>query len=285
MTAVAISSAWPAYRLAVLGDSTTVGVGDPLPRGGWRGVGVLLATALGAKMDNFSFQGARLGDVRKRQLAKALQARPDVAIVIAGMNDTLRSDFDPEQMRADLTHVVSTLNAQGAIVVLARYHDHSRVFRIPGPLRRALQARIMRLNEVIDAVVAETAAPCLDFDRLPGAYTTDVWAVDRLHPSELGHRMLATGFATVLADMGCEVPAPVSMVCEGGRPANRLEHVAWLIIKGIPWLVKRSSDLVPYAISIIVRSMFVREQESLTWRASPQREPSAPLPAQAVVRP
>ncbi|WP_436500197.1 SGNH/GDSL hydrolase family protein [Actinokineospora sp. HUAS TT18] len=275
VTAVAITSVWTATRLAVLGDSTTFGVGDPLPRGGWRGVGPLLADALGADIANFSFTGARIGCVRERQLAPALLARADAAILIAGMNDTLRSDFDPDQIQADLIHIVTALNAQGAVVLLARYHDHGRVFRIPGPLRRALQARIARLNEVIDAVVAATGAPCLDLDRLPGAYETSSWAVDRLHPSELGHRMLASGFADLLAGTGCAVAKPVSMVCEGGRPANKAEHIAWLIIKGIPWLWRRGRDLVPYAIGIIVRSLLGNERP----------QPPAPVTAEAPAHP
>ncbi|SDC67078.1 Lysophospholipase L1 [Actinokineospora iranica] len=231
-----------------------MGVGDPLPGGGWRGVGPFLGAALGARVHNVSFTGARLACVRERQLPEALRARPDAAIVIAGMNDTLRSDFDPDKMCADLTHVVTALNQAGSVVVLVRYHDHGRVFRLPGSLRRALRFRIDRLNEVIDAVVAATGAPCLDLDRLPGAYEPPTWSVDRLHPSEYGHRILADGLAGLLADAGCEIPRPVSLVCEGGLRAGPLAHVAWLIVKGIPWLWRRGRDLVPYAIGIMLRS-------------------------------
>jgi hypothetical protein len=35
-----------------------------------------------------------MADLRHRQLPGALAARPDVAVIVAGMNDTLRSDFD-----------------------------------------------------------------------------------------------------------------------------------------------------------------------------------------------
>jgi lysophospholipase L1-like esterase len=52
-------------NLAVLGDSIAVGLGDPLPDGGWRGFGPLLAAALGAagevRYTNLSFIGARMG--------------------------------------------------------------------------------------------------------------------------------------------------------------------------------------------------------------------------------
>jgi lysophospholipase L1-like esterase len=84
--------------LAVLGDSTAAGMGDPLSTGGWRGFGPLLAAALGAPSEvrytNLSIIGARMADLRHRQLPGALAARPDVAVIVAGMNDTLRSDFD-----------------------------------------------------------------------------------------------------------------------------------------------------------------------------------------------
>ncbi|MGQ0837438.1 SGNH/GDSL hydrolase family protein [Actinokineospora sp.] len=257
----------------MLGDSTSVGIGDPLPGGGWRGVGPLLAAALGAEVANHSVTGARMACVREAQLPAALRGRPDAALVIAGMNDTLRSDFDPDRLCADLAHVVTALRAQGAPVLLVRYHDHGRVFRLPGALRRALSGRIQRLNEVIDAVVARTGAPCLDLDRLPGAYGRAAWSVDRLHPSELGHRMLAEGFATLLAATGCVIPAPVSMVCEGGRSAGTLDHVGWLLVKGIPWLWRRGRDLVPFAAGILLRALVVGERADGPFPAEPARRP------------
>src|SRR5882757_2489756 len=75
-----------ARRLVVLGDSTAVGLGDPLPRrGGWRGVGPLVAAALGVEEDGYlnpSFTGARMNCVRAKQLPIALAHRPDVAIIV-----------------------------------------------------------------------------------------------------------------------------------------------------------------------------------------------------------
>lgn len=261
MTALGITATpltWTAARLAVLGDSTCAGLGDPLPGGGWRGVGPLLAAALGAVEHNVSFSGARMACVRGRQLPAALAARPDAAIVIAGMNDTLRSDFDPERLRADLHHVVGSLRAVGTRVVLARYHDHGKVFRMPASLRQALATRVGRLNSVIDRVVADTGAGLLDLDAIPGAYDHAVWSVDRLHPSELGHRLLAEGFAACLAETGCVVSRPVSLVCEGGRQVRAAHHLAWLIVKGIPWLWRRGRDLVPHALGVMLRAAVER---------------------------
>jgi hypothetical protein len=184
----------------------------------------------------------------------AAALRPDAVVIVAGMNDTMRSDFDPAQLRADLDHAVAKLLDVGAVVVLASYHDHARVFRLPAPLRRALRRRVQELNAVIQSVVLARGVGCVDLDLLPGAYDLAAWSVDRLHPSELGHRMLATGFAAELELAGCVIESPVSMVCAGGRAVAAWQHVAWLVLKGIPWLWRRGSDLVPYAFTVLFRT-------------------------------
>ena len=267
MTALGISPlTWTASRLAVLGDSTCVGLGDPLPGGGWRGVGPLLAAALGAVEHNVAFEGARMACVRERQLPAVLEHRPDAAIVIAGMNDTLRSDFDPQRLYDDLQHVVRALQGQGARVVLARFHDHGRVFRMPVTLKRALKVRIDRLNDVIDRVVATTGAGVLDLDTIPGAYEHAVWSVDRLHPSELGHRLLAAGFAERLGETGCVIGTPVSLTLEGGREIRTIHHVAWLVVRGIPWLWRRGRDLLPVILRAVVERRAEERARGRAWK-------------------
>lgn len=245
--------------LAVLGDSTAVGLGDPLPGGGWRGFGPLLTAALGGvRCANLAFTGARVRCVRERQLPAALLARPDAAVLVAGMNDTLRADFDPARLRDDLDTTVLALQAAGAVVVMVRFHDHSRVFWLPGPLRRELRRRIDELNEVVDLVAARRGASCLDIDRLPGAYHPAAWSVDRLHPSERGHRLLAGGFAELLAGAGVDVPGEVDMDRSDGRTCSTADRIAWLIVEGLPWLGRRGRDLLPYAAETVWRDLAER---------------------------
>jgi lysophospholipase L1-like esterase len=241
--------------VAILGDSIGVGIGDPVQDGGWRGFAPLLAEALGAGLTNLAVSGSRVGGVRELQLPQALQARPDVAVVLAGMNDTMRSDFDPDKLLADLDQVVSALREAGAIVITVRYHEHHRVFPLPAFLRRALGARIAALNAVLDAVATRHAIAVVDLGQLPEIYSPAAWAIDRLHPSELGHRMLARAIALRLAEAGTVVPGEVSLDCAGGRAASRAAHWAWLVFKGVPWLCRRGRDLVPYALTALVRGV------------------------------
>lgn len=254
--------------LAVLGDSVGVGIGDPAHGGGWRGFAPLLAEALGAvELVNVSASGLRVGGARER-LARVLRAGPDVGVLLVGMNDTMRSDFDPVRLGAELDEVLSALVAAGVLVITVRYHDHHQVFRLPGPLRRALAARIAALNDVLDAAARRHRIALLDLARMPGIYETAAWSVDRLHPSPMGHRMLAQAFATRLAEIGAEVPGRVSLECTGGRELSPLAHWIWLVCKGIPWLCRRGRDLLPYAMVAVLRDIGRRARRPIAGSAA-----------------
>ncbi|GAA2359511.1 SGNH/GDSL hydrolase family protein [Saccharopolyspora halophila] len=234
----------PVRSLAVLGDSVAEGMGDPIAGRRWRGFAPLLAEAVGAAaLTNMASSGARVADLWRDQLPAALRAAPDAAVVMVGMNDTMRADFDPRLLWQQLNHVVCALVDTGADVVTIRYHDHARVFRLPGPLRRLLRRRIDSLNRILTEVAEAHGAKIVDLDRLPGAYHPAAWSVDRLHPSELGHRMLAKAFATSLAEFGRTIPGEVSLTCSGGVPTSRWDHARWLLGKGIPWCLSRTHDL------------------------------------------
>ena len=205
---------------------------------------------------NLSSLGARMACVRREQLPEALDLAPDVAVVLVGMNDTLRSDFDPDQLSRDYETVIGSLQACGTTVLTARFHDHSKVFWMPGPLRRALRQRIAELNAIIDTAVTRYGIGCLDLDLMPGGYDRETWSVDRLHPSELGHRMLADHFGAMLEAQGFQVVAPVSLDSHGGREITVVHRLLWLLFKGLPWLASRGHDLVTHAASILARALW-----------------------------
>jgi len=99
----------------------------------------------------------------------------------------------------------------------------------------------------------------LDLGMLPNTYDREYWSVDRLHPSELGYRMLARGLAGRFTELGVAVPREISAECSGGVPVSTAMHVAWLVFKGIPWLCRRGKDLIPHAIATMVREAMADE--------------------------
>ena len=190
--------------------------------------------------------------VRREQLPVALAARPHLAVLLVGINDTLRADFDPAALHDEFTAIVAALTGAGATVLSVRYHHHSRVFPLPRPVARALDARIDELNDVLDRVLRSHEARCLDLGALPACYQPGTRSVDRLHPSPRGHRALAQGFATLLSTAGDAVEPDV--LDDGDdRGPSRAEEVHWLVTQGLPWLCRRSRDLLPLLLTVALR--------------------------------
>jgi len=242
-----------------LGDSITVGMGDPGPAGGWRGWAALLAGTLPEpEVHNLARLGALAADVERVQLPAAMTLRPDVASVVVGINDTLRGDFDPERTGASVARTVAALRAAGAQVLTMRLPDPGQMFGLPGALARPLARRMRAVNAAVDEVARRHGTVHLDAARDPATYERRYWSVDRLHPNERGHRLIACRFHALLAASGYPVgpgpdPEPSS------PPPTRLAEAAWMATKGTAWLVRRSRDLVPALVGLAVREWLTGE--------------------------
>jgi lysophospholipase L1-like esterase len=228
-----------------LGDSITLGMGDPMPDGTWRGWAALLAPALEMELHNLATSGALSTDVEREQLPRALELRPAVAAVVVGVNDTLRRGFDAARVGAALAHSVGALSAAGAKVLTMRLPDPGRMFGLPGGLARPLSRRIGAVNAVADTIAARYGTVHFDAAGHPQAYDRRMWSVDRLHPSERGHRLVACSYAALLG-----VPGPSQE--PSGVPPTRRAKLGWLATKGTRWVVDRSTDLVPYLVGMAV---------------------------------
>lgn len=236
-------------RVAALGDSTTVGIGDPVP-GGWRGWSRLLVDALAPAYDvsycNTAVSGCTTSQMREHQLADAVAHRPDVATMLVGVNDTLRATWDAERTRRDLLACAEALTDVGALLVTIRYHDHPSLVGLPELVRRPLSARLAAVNAAYDEVHERFGGVRLDLDRCPEILDRGCWSVDRLHPSERGHRALARAYATLLADRGFRVREP-SLEPAGGLARSWRRDAAWVMVEGGPWVGRRARDLGPLA--------------------------------------
>jgi lysophospholipase L1-like esterase len=238
-------------RFVALGDSITAGLGDPMPDGGWRGWAALLAECLAAPEDmefhNLAEPGALTLTLSERQLPGALALRPTVAAVVVGVNDTLRGSFDVARTGRALHDVVSQLRRVGALVLTARLPDPGRMLRLPRSIASPLARRIGAVNAVADVVAAAHATVHFDSTSHPELYDSLMWSVDRLHPSERGHRLLAIAFANLLWERGFPLYR-----WPGSEPANppptRGASLRWMATKGTKWVYDRSTDLVPSLI-------------------------------------
>ncbi|MEV6106965.1 SGNH/GDSL hydrolase family protein [Streptomyces sp. NPDC051940] len=255
---------------AALGDSLTEGIGDPVPGGAWRGWAQLLAEALpGVVFAKLARSGALSADVAHRQLPEALRLRPCVASVVVGGNDTLRASFDIHCVVSALDLTLGALHAQGATVLTACLPDPGRVLGLPWPLARPLARRMDAVNTAVHELSARYRTRHVHLAGHPQLTDRRHWSVDRLHPSERGHRLIARDFHTGLAGTGLPLgppPAPEP----ASPPPTRADSARWMAVQGTRWIADRCTDLLPGLLGLAVsegRHRLLRTGATLDERA------------------
>jgi lysophospholipase L1-like esterase len=235
-------------RIVTLGDSITLGMGDPLPDGRWRGWAQHLAAGLrDPELHNLAVLGAQAKHVERDQLPAALELRPDIASVVVGINDTLRAGFAPERTGQAAAQTVAALRDSGATVLTMRRPDPARMFGLPVGLARPLSRRMYAVNAELDKVAARYGTLHWDAAGDPETYDRRNWSVDRLHPNERGHRLIACRFWDSLAAAGHDLGSKPDPEPSSPEPSRR-DDFLWMATKGTKWVLRRSVDLIPYLL-------------------------------------
>ncbi|MFE9622785.1 SGNH/GDSL hydrolase family protein [Streptomyces sp. NPDC006527] len=231
-------------RYVALGDSQTEGLGDGDDGIGLRGWADRLAEHLahhnpGLRYANLAVRGRLAGQVHTEQLGPALALRPDLATVVAGVNDLMRPRFDADEVAGHLEAVFAALTAQGARVATVTFPDAARLTALARPLTPrvlALNARIREAAGRHGVAVAETAGHAVVTD-------ARLWSPDRLHASPLGHARIAAAVAHALGLPGSDdswthpLPAPDSSAPAGWRAG--VAELRWAAAFLGPWLGRR----------------------------------------------
>ena len=193
-------------RYVALGDSMTEGLMDPDGSGGHHGWADRLAAhlAVGDRevlYANLAVRGRRTQEIRSEQLQPALSLAPDLATVVAGMNDLLRPSLDLDGVLSEVDVIVRSLASSGATVLTMTFGDPVPV----NPYARFLRGRMRAFNDGIRKIAQRNGALLVDFEEEPAVSDPRFWCEDRLHANSEGHRRIAAAAAEVL---GIEVDGP-----------------------------------------------------------------------------
>jgi lysophospholipase L1-like esterase len=237
-------------RIIALGDSSVFGVGDhgdaiPSVGAGW--AGRLAHDLTAGNFINVAKNGARARHITKHQLSAAHAFRPDLALVCIGTNDVLRGDFSPEEIKGSLITVIETLSENNAVIILLGLPDP--ISTAPGPLalRKILSARVTLINEIyIELSERENVILVPTWDSKI-AHERRMWHVDRMHPSAIGHQLIADLVRRKLA-----LPRRSAKKLSTSINMSKKFELYWLITNGAKWFAKRSVDLVPALIWLMV---------------------------------
>lgn len=229
-------------RYVALGDSQTEGLGDGDEARGYRGWADRFAEYLaagnpGLRYANLAVRGRIAAQVRAEQLGPALELRPDLATVMAGMNDLIRPGFNAAEVTGHLDEMFAALTAAGAHVVTVTFPDISKI----APLARPLLPRVVDVNARIRDAAARRGVTVID--TFPLAVITDarMWSADRLHASPLGHARFAAAIAATLSLPGTDdtwtLPLPPLPPSSPWRAAAT--ELRWLRTFAGPWIYRR----------------------------------------------
>ena len=237
-------------RIAALGDSSVFGVGDTSTDGkpdgpGW--VGRLAHDLTASQYINLSKNGARAHTVVSTQLVSTTFFNPDLVCVCVGMNDVMRGNYSPVQIRDSIRTLIQELNNIGAVVVLLGLPDPSKTALAPKRVKKILSRRVQSLNEILMDVSAQENALFISGWEQEEVYERSFWHVDRMHPSSLGHQLIAD-----LIRNDLNLPLRVSNTLPTKSIRTQKDDLFWLLTSGTKWLLKRSIDLIPTLIYLMM---------------------------------
>ncbi len=226
-----------AKRLVALGDSTVEGLEDPGPDGRYVGWADRFAQRLavahpGLLYANLGVRGQTSQEVRRTQLDRALALEPDLAILVAGVNDLLRPRLDRAGLYTNLMSMFGALRGTGADVLSFTMPDMARV----APLAFAIRPRIEFLNQVVREAGAAYGVVVVDLAAVPAASHPALWHDDRLHANSEGHRRIAAALAEAAGlDVDDWRGEPEETV-QHGMVRIALREAAWLGSHLTPWV-------------------------------------------------
>lgn len=236
---------------AVIGDSAAYGTGDEIAPGQFRGWAGFLSDNFrdGCDYFNFSRPGAKSKEVATVQLDKVLKQQPDICAVIVGGNDILRNDFDPILLHKNLQYICRSLLEIGSEIVMVELHDPLQLLKLPKLIARVLNKRVNAVNAVYRKIALEFDVVSIKTRKIPTVHQKSNWHIDRMHPGPAGHFLLARFIAEKLKQRGWAINLPAVLNI---RETSKKEKILWLLRNGTPWFLKRSLDLLPAAIFLMI---------------------------------
>ena len=232
----------PAVRSFVaIGDSFTEGLADDPGDGVYRGWADLVAQRLAGfepelRYANLAVRGKLIAQIARDQLEPAAAMRPDLVSVAGGMNDAMRPGCDVDAVRAQIEYCAQVLSEAGGRLVMFKVMDFTR--RMPSA--RRFQPKANRINELVDQLVEKYGAVPVDLHSARVFDDPRLWAPDRIHLTDEGHRRVAEAVLEALGyGAGFDWRAPLPPAPPPRPGAKLWADLRWLVGFLLPWIKRR----------------------------------------------
>jgi lysophospholipase L1-like esterase len=190
------------HAYAALGDSFTAGR-DSIDAERWAD---LLAAGMRRvnpelRYENLAVDGATSAEVLDHQVEPALALGPDFLTVICGANDVLlttRPDVAGYAERIDRILARLREGLPAAMLVTATAPESWHHMQLRPRTEARLVAATTELNDITRAAAERYDVLCLPVAGHPALRDPATFSADGLHPSSVGHQLVARGSAVVL---------------------------------------------------------------------------------------
>jgi lysophospholipase L1-like esterase len=227
-------------RYLALGDSFTEGLSDPNPDGSYRGWADRTAEALFLENPDFRYanlavRGRKMNRIITEQIPLALEMKPNLVSIAAGVNDALRRNWDPIVVVKQYEHGISQLRAAGIEVLMVAFGDPENRGQLAG-----VRERLRFLNHESVKIAQKYDCKLVNFwpER---AFDHDIfWSDDRLHLSSIGHQYAAKAALNALGlhDDSWRTPT-VQLPPDPSWIARRVSDYNWIKDHMAPWALRR----------------------------------------------
>lgn len=182
-------------RLVLLGDSQALGVGVETVEDTVGGQLARMLAESGAKvaLSTVAVSGARSSDLATQVARAQLGPRPDLAVILIGVNDATHL-VRPGEAAASLAAAVRRLRDAGTAVVVGTCPDLGTARALAPPLRQVLGWYGRRIARAQASAAAAAGARVVDLVRQVGpVFRADagMYCHDGFHPSADGYRVIA----------------------------------------------------------------------------------------------
>lgn len=222
-----------------LGDSFTEGMSDFLPDGSYRGWADVLARRLadrhpGFRYANLAVRGKLIRQIADDQVDAAAAMGADLVTLVGGLNDVLRPRCDIAEVCGLLEQSVEKLAPACGQLVLMRSPGRR------GPGLERFRGRVEQLFSFIDELAARPGVLVVDLYRSDVLSDPRMWASDRLHLTEEGHRRIAEA---VWQRLGMEASFDWEAPLAAGAPVSwhrrRAADIRFTREHLFPWVGRR----------------------------------------------
>lgn len=184
------------FVYVAIGDSTVQGTGASHPSRSTAGIifATILANKKNASYHNLGVEGARISEVRGKQVEQAIALKPDLITISVGAND-IRLRTGMTSFRKDVTSLLEKLRKEtDATIVISTIPDLSCTPRVPFMIKGITNLMVKRLNAVITELAREYKIICIDMyhqSRVYAKHYPEMIAQDGFHPSDFGYALWA----------------------------------------------------------------------------------------------